>query len=76
MVAGPRASSRSPVEPLLLPVDGVHETLGVGLIAPDEEGVPRLYVHSALGCAGSTPTGCLRQGVTSELRGDTGILSQ
>lgn len=67
VVAGPRTSSKSAVEPLLLPVDGVHETLGVGLIAPDESGAPRLHVHGALGRAGNTLTGCLRQGVTTWL---------
>jgi predicted DNA-binding protein with PD1-like motif len=67
VVAGPRTSSQAPVEPLLLPVDGVHETLGVGFIAPDETGAPRLHIHGALGRAGNTLTGCLRQGVTTWL---------
>lgn len=67
VVAGPRTAKQAPVEPLLLPVDGVHETLGVGFIAPDETGTPRLHIHGALGRAGNTLTGCLRQGVTTWL---------
>ena len=67
VVAGPRTTKKSPVEPLLLPVDGVHETLGVGFIAPDEKGTPRLHIHGALGRAGNTLTGCLRNGVTAWL---------
>jgi len=61
-VAGPRDSNTVPRKPILLPVDGVHETIGVGLIAPDETGAPRLHMHGALGRAGSTLTGCLRAG--------------
>ncbi len=67
VVAGPRTSNRSPVEPLLLPIDGVHETIGVGLIVPDDAGAPRLHVHGALGRAGNTLTGCLRRGVETWL---------
>jgi predicted DNA-binding protein with PD1-like motif len=47
----------------LLPVDGPHEVIGVGLIAPDDVGTSRLHVHGALGRAGNTLTGCLRNGV-------------
>jgi len=63
VVAGPRASRSAPAGPMLLPVDGVHEVLGVGLLAPNEMGEPRLHVHGALGRAGATLTGCLRPGV-------------
>ncbi len=63
VVAGPRDAHTMPVNPMLLPVDGVHELIGVGLLAPDEEGSPRLHVHGALGRAGTTLTGCLRPGV-------------
>ena len=67
VVAGPRDSNTVPRKPILLPVDGVHETLGVGLIAPDETDTPRLHVHGALGRSGSTLTGCLRLGITTWL---------
>ena len=48
-------------------MDGIHETIGVGLIAPDETGAPRLHMHGALGRSGATLTGCLREGVTTWL---------
>ena len=65
VVAGPRDSRTTPPSPLLLPVDGVHEVLAIGLLAPNEMGEPRLHVHGALGRAGGTLTGCLRQGVNT-----------
>ncbi len=67
VVAGPRDSDTVPRKPILLPVDGIHETIGVGLIAPDETGAPRLHIHGALGRSGATLTGCLREGVTTWL---------
>ncbi|MFC1899496.1 PPC domain-containing DNA-binding protein [Chloroflexota bacterium] len=63
VVVGPRFSDEIPPEPILVPVDGVHEVAGVGLIAPDAEGQPILHIHAAMGRAGKTTTGCLRPGV-------------
>ncbi len=65
VVSGPRDVTVVPASPMLLPVDGVHEVLGVGLLAPDESGEPHLHVHGALGRAGTTLTGCLRPGVNT-----------
>ena len=62
VVSGPR-TSQMPPRAMLLPVDGVHEVLGAGLLAPDESGKPILHIHGALGRAGTTLTGCLREGV-------------
>ena len=70
IVVGPRDSHEMPPEPMLLPVDGAHEVLGVGVIAPDEEGRPILHIHAALGRSGNTMTGCLRPGVTTWLVGE------
>ena len=67
IVVGPRRSNEMPPEPMLLPVDGAHEVLGVGVIAPDDEGRPILHIHAALGRSGNTMTGCLRPGVTTWL---------
>jgi uncharacterized protein len=64
VVVGPRDPRATPVSPLVLPVDGVHELLGMGLLAPNEKGEPRLHLHGALGRAGGTVTGCLRLGAT------------
>ena len=52
---------------MLLPVDGAHEVVGVGVLAPDEQGKPVLHIHAALGRSGETMTGCLRFGVTTWL---------
>jgi len=70
VVVGPRQSEVRPPEPMLLPLDGAHEVAGVGVIAPDEDGKPRLHIHAALGRSGQTTTGCLRPGVTTWLVGE------
>ncbi|MBM4446160.1 MAG: DNA-binding protein [Chloroflexi bacterium] len=70
VVVGPRRSDEMPPEPMLLPVDGVHEVVGVGIIAPDNKGKPTLHTHAALGRSGKTTTGCLRPGVTTWLVGE------
>jgi predicted DNA-binding protein with PD1-like motif len=70
VVVGPRRSEERPPEPMLLPVDGAHEVVGVGVIAPGEDGKPILHIHAALGRAGHTMGGCLRHGVTTWLVGE------
>jgi predicted DNA-binding protein with PD1-like motif len=70
VVTGPRYSDRMPPDPLLLPVDGAHEVLGVGILAPGEDGQPVLHMHASLGRAGKTLTGCLRPGVDTWLVGE------
>lgn len=70
VVVGPRDSFEMPPDPMLLPVDGAHEVLASGIIAPDEDGNPVLHIHGALGRSGSTLTGCLRPGVTTWLVGE------
>jgi predicted DNA-binding protein with PD1-like motif len=70
VVVGPRRSEERPPQPMLLPVDGAHEVVGVGILAPNEDGKPVLHIHGALGRSGSTMTGCLRPGVTTWLVGE------
>ena len=70
VVVGPRSSKEMPPEPVLLPVDGAHEVVGVGVLAPGENGRPTLHIHASLGRVGRTITGCLRQGVTTWLVGE------
>jgi predicted DNA-binding protein with PD1-like motif len=70
VVVGPRRSNEMPPQPMILPVDGVHEVAGVGVIAPDERGKTVLHIHAALGRSGKTMTGCLRPGVTTWLVGE------
>ena len=70
IVVGPRRSDESPPQPMLLPIDSAHEVLGVGVIAPGEDGKPVLHIHAALGRSGQTMSGCLRPGVTTWLVGE------
>ena len=70
VVVGPRKSDEMPPDPMLLPVDGAHEVVGVGIIAPNEGGKPVLHIHASLGRSGQTMTGCLRPGVTTWLVGE------
>jgi len=65
IVSGPRDSVKLPPEPLFLPLDGAHEIVGVGFIAPDKNGIPKMHMHAALGRAGHTKTGCVRPGITT-----------
>jgi predicted DNA-binding protein with PD1-like motif len=70
VVTGPRYSDEMPPDPMLLPVDGAHEVLASGVLAPDEEGNPVLHIHGALGRSGKTLTGCLRPGISTWLVGE------
>ncbi len=70
IVVGPRHSNERPPDPMLLPVDSAHEVVGVGVLAPGEDGKPVLHIHAALGRSGQTMSGCLRQGVTIWLVGE------
>jgi len=55
---------------MLHPVDGAHEVVGLGVLAPGEDGKPVLHIHAALGRSGHTITGCLRPGVDTWLVGE------
>jgi len=70
IVVGPRCSREMPPQPMLLPVDEAHEVVGVGILAPDENGKPVLHIHAALGRSGHTMSGCLRPGVETWLVGE------
>ena len=74
VVVGPRHSDEMPPEPMLVPVDGAHEVVGTGIIAPDRKGKPTLHIHAALGRSGKTTTGCLRPGVTIWMVGEAIII--
>ncbi len=70
VVAGPRYTDKMPPDPILLPVDGAHEVVGLGIIAPDKDGKPVRHIHAAFGRGGQTLTGCLRPGVSTWLIGE------
>jgi len=73
VVVGPRRSNEMPPEPMLVPVDGAHEVMAVGIIAPDKTGKPVLHVHGSLGRSGKATTGCLRPGVSTWTVGEVVI---
>jgi len=70
VVVGPRHSDEMPPEPMLLPIDGAHEVVGVGVLALNGEEKPILHIHAALGRSGNTMTGCLRPRVRTWLVGE------
>jgi len=70
IVSGPKKTDEMPSDPIYLPVDGAHEVVGLGIIAPDKDGSPVLHIHASLGRAGKTLTGCLRPGVSTWLVGE------
>jgi predicted DNA-binding protein with PD1-like motif len=70
VVVGPEDSVTMPPHPTLLPINGAHEVVGVGIIAPDKDGRPVLHIHASLGRADKALTGCLRPGVTTWLVGE------
>jgi uncharacterized protein len=70
VVVGPRVSAQMPPDPVLLPIEGAHEVVGVGIIAPNKEGKAKLHIHAAMGRAGRTLTGCLRYGAKTWLVGE------
>jgi predicted DNA-binding protein with PD1-like motif len=67
VVVGPEDSEEMPPNPVLLPINGAHEVVGVGIIAPDKSGRPVLHIHASLGRADKAITGCLRPGVATWL---------
>jgi len=73
VVVGPRRSEEMPPEPMLVPVDGAHELVGVGIIAPDQKSKPILHIHASLGRSGKAMTGCLRPGVSTWTVGEVVI---
>ena len=63
VVVGPRNGNEMPPEPIVTLLKGVHETCGVGTIFTDEEGKPKLHMHTSFGRNEKTVTGCVRMGV-------------
>jgi len=63
LVVGPREDRGLPLEPMHHELGHAHEVAGVGTLFRDEAGVPLLHMHMACGRAGTTVTGCIRDGV-------------
>jgi predicted DNA-binding protein with PD1-like motif len=67
VVVGPRISEQMPPDAMLLPIDGAHEVVGVGILAPGADGKITMHMHAAMGRSGKTTTGCIRPGVKAWL---------
>src|SRR3972149_7833323 len=63
LVVGPEDGRATPVIPMDLMLENVHEVAGVGTLFPDDEGNPVLHMHMACGRNDETITGCIRTGV-------------
>jgi predicted DNA-binding protein with PD1-like motif len=63
LVVGPEEGRSTPISPMELLLDNVHEVAGTGTLFPDEEGHPLVHMHFALGRKNQTVTGCIRKGV-------------
>jgi predicted DNA-binding protein with PD1-like motif len=63
VVVGPKDWHTLPPEPMVTLLEGVHEAYGVGTIFADEEGKPKLHMHTSFGRSENTITGCVRMGV-------------
>jgi predicted DNA-binding protein with PD1-like motif len=63
VVVGPKDSYTVPPEPMVTLLKGVHEACGVGTIFANEEGKPKLHMHTSFGRSKSTVTGCVRMGI-------------
>jgi uncharacterized protein len=70
IVVGPRDSGVMPPEPMLIPIDGAHEVVAAGILAPGDDGTVTLHIHGSLGRSGQAKTGCLRPGVKTWLVGE------
>ena len=63
VVVGPKNAYALPPEPMVTLLEGVHEACGVGTIFADEEGKPKLHMHTSFGRNENTVTGCVRMGI-------------
>jgi len=74
VVVGPKNAHALPPEPMVALLEGVHEACGVGTIFTDEEGKPKLHMHTSFGRNENAITGCVRMGVEVWQIGEVVIL--
>ncbi len=74
LVVGPESGEHMPPRPVIFPLEGVHEIVGVGTLFPDERGRPSLHLHGACGRGGETRTGCIRPGIETWKVGEVILL--
>ncbi|MDD5492564.1 MAG: DNA-binding protein [bacterium] len=74
IVAGPRQEDAIPIETINQVLNGIHEIVAIGTIFPDEDGIPKLHMHAALGRDQETITGCVRLGIETWKVGEVILL--
>ena len=63
VVVGPEDGTAPKPRPMVTELLGTSEAIGMGTLFINEEGMPRLHLHSAFGRNRETVTGCTREGV-------------
>ena len=63
VVVGPEDGSAPKPKKMITSLHGTSEALGLGTLFRNEEGVPKLHMHSAFGRERNTVTGCTREGI-------------
>ncbi len=74
VIVGPREGTEDKPVPAIAALPGVSEAMGVGTIFANEEGAPRLHMHSAFGRKEGTITGCTREGLQVWNTGEVALL--
>ncbi len=63
IVVGPAEGTEDKPVPMITSLPGISEAVGVGTLFVNQDGLPKLHLHSAFGRDKSTITGCTREGV-------------
>ncbi|KAF1085312.1 hypothetical protein SPSYN_01448 [Sporotomaculum syntrophicum] len=63
MVVGPEDGNAPKPRKMVTELLGTSEAMGIGTLFINEEGLPKLHMHSAFGRNRDTVTGCTREGV-------------
>jgi uncharacterized protein len=70
VVAGPRVTDEPRPDPVLVPIEGAHDAVASGIIAPAEDGRPVLHMHGTMGRSSNAISGCFQKGVSVWLVGE------
>ena len=62
VIVGPKKDDEFPPDVIVREFSDAREILGVGTIFPDEEGMPSLHMHAAIGKEDNPLVGCPRMG--------------
>ncbi len=74
LVVGPENPGSGKITPRVKNIESVSEMSATGTIFPDDNGLPRLHMHAALGAGEKTMVGCTRRGLTVWMLGEVVII--